>query len=227
MGAKIGTIDFNGGYVGGTAVDKLYCGSTLLWVLGDIPLTYIANGEDSTSGSTRDIVFNTGVQSSDTLKIEVKFRILNTVPTQVLLGCINRTENLYCQYLIREGMTSFQTYANQGNTASGLTTDDHTAVLFNENNHNKVILDGVESQSLGTIKQYPTDATIGLFGRYSTTSSDVKCYGGTRLYYVKIWDGETLIRDYVPVLHNQVPCFRDNVSGGYIYKRGSAEPYYE
>lgn len=45
-----------------------------------------------------------------------------------------------------------------------------------------------------------------------------------RLYYMKIWDNGSLVRDYIPVLdENNVACLYDKVSGTYYYNAGSGD----
>lgn len=48
------------------------------------------------------------------------------------------------------------------------------------------------------------------------------------LYYCKIWQGDTLVRDFVPVLDTEgVACLYDNVSKEYFYNSGSGEFSYQ
>lgn len=49
-------------------------------------------------------------------------------------------------------------------------------------------------------------------------------YGSGRLAYMKIWSGETLIRDYIPALDdNDRPCMYDTLSETAVYNSGSGE----
>ena len=60
----------------------------------------------------------------------------------------------------------------------------------------------------------PTSYKIYLFGR-SSTSGTLDDAGNSRIYKVKIWDGNLLIR-------NMVPCYRknDSVAGMYDLANG-------
>ena len=53
----------------------------------------------------------------------------------------------------------------------------------------------------------------------------------TRIYYMKIWRDNNLIRFYIPVLHwlngQYVPCFYDKVNDNYIYNLGTDTPTYK
>lgn len=49
-----------------------------------------------------------------------------------------------------------------------------------------------------------------------------------KLYYLKIWDGTTLIRDYIPVLDsNNIPCLYDRVNETFNYNEGTGTLEYE
>ena len=45
-----------------------------------------------------------------------------------------------------------------------------------------------------------------------------------KIFYAKIWDGDILVRDYIPVLDNNMrPCLYDKVSGKLFYNQGTGE----
>ena len=53
-------------------------------------------------------------------------------------------------------------------------------------------------------------------------------FGKFKLYYCKIWQGDTLVRDFVPVLDTEgKACLYDNVSKEYFYNSGSGEFSYQ
>lgn len=48
-----------------------------------------------------------------------------------------------------------------------------------------------------------------------------------KIYYVKIWDGDNLLRDYIPVLdENGTPAMYDRVSGQLFYNHGTGDFQY-
>lgn len=48
--------------------------------------------------------------------------------------------------------------------------------------------------------------------------------GGCRIYYAQIWDGDTLIRDFIPALDmNNIPCMYDKVEGKCYYNAGTGQ----
>ena len=60
---------------------------------------------------------------------------------------------------------------------------------------------------------------------------DYRCLADTRIYYMKIWRDNNLIRFYIPVLHyingQYTPCFYDKVNDTYIYNLGTDTPTYK
>ena len=48
------------------------------------------------------------------------------------------------------------------------------------------------------------------------------------LYYAKIYDKDTLVRDFVPVIDSSgIPCLYDKVEDKFYYNEGSGEFLYE
>ena len=48
-----------------------------------------------------------------------------------------------------------------------------------------------------------------------------------KVYYLKIWQDNTLIRNFIPVIDkNDVPCLYDEVSGELFYNAGSGNFLY-
>lgn len=71
------------------------------------------------------------------------------------------------------------------------------------------------STSVRTFNQ-TTQTMKVFFSGYGST------YSNGKLYYLKIYDGGTLLRDYIPVLDgNGVPCLYDKVSQTFYYNQGT------
>lgn len=69
-------------------------------------------------------------------------------------------------------------------------------------------------------------ANMLLFNRYKNGSLDIGWYEG-KIYYVKIWQDNVLIRDMIPCLdNNNVPCFYDRVNKQTYYNQGTGEFIY-
>lgn len=66
-----------------------------------------------------------------------------------------------------------------------------------------------------------------LYNRIKNGDLDTSWYQG-KIYYVQIWQGDTLIRDLVPCLDDQnVPCFYDKANGETYYNAGTGTFIYE
>ena len=47
---------------------------------------------------------------------------------------------------------------------------------------------------------------------------------GIKIYYFQIYDNDTLVRDFVPVLdYNGVPCMFDKVTETFFYNQGTGD----
>ena len=56
-----------------------------------------------------------------------------------------------------------------------------------------------------------------------------KWYGdkGIKFYYLKIYEGETLVKDFIPVLDtNNKPCMYEKIGKTFHYNTGEDEPTY-
>lgn len=58
--------------------------------------------------------------------------------------------------------------------------------------------------------------------RYQNEINPSSNYWYGKVYFVKIWDNNTLVRDFIPVLDfNNTPCMYDKVSGQFFYNQGT------
>ncbi len=86
-----------------------------------------------------------------------------------------------------------------------------------------VIINGTTYADLSSVSTtIVANYSVVLFGRRSNSSGSVAKLGQNRLYYCKVWDGDTLVRDFIPVLDmDDVPCMFDKVSGEFFYNQGT------
>lgn len=74
--------------------------------------------------------------------------------------------------------------------------------------------------------QYVITEPLYIFARRNVANDAPEniCYGGTRIYQVQVYSSlsyDDLVAYYQPVLHNGIPCFKEVISGNYIYNQGS------
>lgn len=86
-----------------------------------------------------------------------------------------------------------------------------------------VIINGTTYADLSSVSTtIVASYSVVLFGRRANSSGSVAKLGQNRLYYCKVWDGDTLVRDFIPVLDmDDVPCMFDKVSGEFFYNQGT------
>jgi hypothetical protein len=240
-------------YRGTTEISKVYHGTSLYYdkdVHPDIPLEYIANGPDELI--TVNVGFDTGIDVATyikNLKIEVKAAAYRTSGTNNICGAVRQNSwDGIAIYAFRNGEhtvssrlhTTVITYSDNftSNTPFVASTYYDTSDV-NPNNSSqyrgKLIVDGQTTASSGYITVNSRNFNIIICGQNSMTSTDGTIYlnnnqSGVKTYYAKIWNGNTLIRNYSPVLHyingQYVPSFYDSVNNNYIYNSGTDAPIY-
>lgn len=70
---------------------------------------------------------------------------------------------------------------------------------------------------------FTSSRTLNLFSLHRQNNY----YGGSKIYYVKIYDNDKLIRDFIPVLKNGTPAMYDKENGRYYYNSGTGTFIYE
>ena len=79
-----------------------------------------------------------------------------------------------------------------------------------------------KSTTTGNTYSISRTKTVGLFGspKYANANND-----RIKIYYVKIWEGDNLVRDIIPVLDsNNIPCFFDKVNTRFHYYEVNGQP---
>lgn len=63
--------------------------------------------------------------------------------------------------------------------------------------------------------------------RADELGSGIQQFSKCRIYNCKIWDSDSLIRDYIPVLDkSSAPCLYDKVEEKFYYNQGEGEFLY-
>ena len=194
-------------------IDYVYTGETRPEPVND-PITYIE--------STGTQYINTLIKSNiDSLKIDTVLSYSTYVQYGYFFGAwYNETSNTTRLIL---GSSNNDSGLCNINTKS---TDGSTTILagkLTKNTQHTIHIEKGRASVDGNSYVGPVDsgtyysANIYLFGR-NTTAAKI----GMRLYSFKIYDGDTLIRDFVPwKLSDGGGCLKDNVSGMYFYNSGT------
>lgn len=175
-----------------------------------------------------------GTQLIDTLitptisnKLEIDYQLLaNTTNTMAFGTRQSWTKNGFfaCADNNVIGNTWYLQFSNKFLKVGTTDTQRHTLIFALPSSTNSNYFDVIEDNNkIGTFI-YPSNFSgitpIYLFGAYDGDASGTNKYlcSAYKFYYCKIYDGENLVRDYIPVLdsHN-VPCLYDKVSGDFFY----------
>ena len=207
----IGNINASKVYLGGTEVGKIYLGSTQVWG-GSSPtpptpvLPYDAEIEYLERDSAAYI--DTGIEVKGTLQFEAKMKTV--VGSYGYFGGYlpNQSSSANRYYLLKNAATGKEDF---GYGAAGV--GSFTAVTAIRTMSYKGTTFMIDSSSYTVArKTFSFNKNFRIF----TVQDYGSAAAGTRVYYFKIWDGDTLVRDYIPVRVGQVGYLYDKV-GGRLY----------
>lgn len=219
---------------------RIVCTDGIIY-LTDVYPDYIANGDDSTSGGTRSVYFNTGVLPTSGMCLEVKSSNINFTHSanQVIIGATNASAAEHFEYFQGRNATYHICYMryNGHNVQSSSSTyaianSAVTSTMWMDSDYKIHLVTDYETLT-GTTNNSTTapDYPLYLFARdlAGTAHSATYCCGGAKIYYIKIYDeyGGTLLHHFVPVLtgKNKVG-FKDLVDETYIYNLGEDDITY-
>jgi hypothetical protein len=154
---------------------------------------------------------DTGFKPNNNSCYEIKYQ---TVPTQSYVGIMGAEHGW--------GSASFALWCKHAGFCNSTITNQtwygETPVIMK---FNKGILykDGVQVWSANGTFQCNYNAYLFGINRAGTLTEPVD---NLKIYYAKIWDNGTLVRDYIPVLDKSgVACLYDKVNKQFYYNAGS------
>ena len=176
--------------------------------------------------STGTQYIDTGVCLSNNHSVEISFQMTVTGQkrTGIFGGLCNAntvsSESDYGRYgmLTHYNNAYYEAGYGKTNVVQNVGTPNLNKCLFYQNK-NKLYMNGtlVKTFSAATFRM-GLSAYLGGFRYTSYTPSKAK------YYYAKFWDGDTLVRDLIPVLDwNMKPCMYDKVTGAKFYNEGTGE----
>ena len=212
----------------------------------DIDLEYLQADETPETFSRTTAYFNTGYYPDTSTNIEISYQntllYSSTVNSYTLIGCTHTAAAGYSfsgdHYIMAPAATSSTAYTfryrNNSNfsipTSTPIDTNKHVIRSSNNGLNQSVYYDNVLLAS-GTASSFKTfELPLNIFANNNNGNPSTYALKGTRIYYIKIWEGNTLKRHYVPVLHyysgQYTPCFYDKVAENYIYNLGTGTLIY-
>lgn len=162
-----------------------------------------ASGNYTSSRGYYGAMIDTNVVMSNTVSVEIKFKIPSATPGwSALLGAasLNNNNNFYIVRPWRDTskITIQQPVNDSANYGIACNENEHTITYYG--NDGKTVFDGT-SYSTGNKIADTEYKTLALFGTNNLTKYD-SCSSAT-IYYCKIWDNGNLVR-------NLIPCKRDS-----------------
>lgn len=216
MGAYIGNTEVGQMFLGSTEIGQAYLGSTKVWEKGGVQLPYDAEIEYlQTDGNA---YINTLLASGNDA-MEFKFRVTSFSSYGAIFGnYVAEASNVYRLILTNANNGTY--YANAGNKAGNALTV--TSININRDhvvsmNRTAITVDG-RSLSFANTQGAQNTTNYALFAR---NINGERINSGTRIYYFKITQGDTLVRDFIPVRVGQVGYMYDKVSGQLFANAGS------
>lgn len=174
--------------------------------------------------STGTQYINTGVLGGTNIGFEIKFqRTGSHSGWGHLVGAINADSSLMQIFGIKS-WSEFLSRKGTGDIQYGYYT-------FTQNVDYTVSLTGADLKINGaTVKMLPTssftmDCPLYIFAAdYNNVPNSI--LPSTRLYYAKIWDNGTLVRDFVPAIENNHAGLYDTVTGRLYSNAGTGDFLY-
>ena len=171
--------------------------------------------------------FDTGIKAASSLTVEGEWYVDRSTITDDyvifyqgensiniysfgLLTYNTRSSNNWC-WTIGSGREPFQN------------PPDHALKFHSKTTNKQCIINGVIEKTYSS-NNFISHRDIFIFGTSSSTRIKAqKGDDGTkRIYWMKIWDGQTLVRDFQPCLDaSSTPCLYDRISKQTFYNKGS------
>lgn len=175
--------------------------------------------------STGDQFINTGLYAQYATQIEMKVDRLECSTTSGLFGAWNDTTGYCIMAEVHQSKWSLFHENTSTNLMQHITASDGIKTLYinrtqmgirDESGILESFMDYSESGSFWSTSSY----TMYLFARNHNGSPENKC--AIRFYGCKIYNGTTLMRDFIPVLdYEGVPCLYDRVENKFYHRSGT------
>ncbi len=229
-------------YAGDTQIIKAYQGETTIYEKksGEITSLGVSNGQ----------YIDTGIVPSTIIKVEMKVKATpRTVPsakfdnmrfTQVLFGSRNGWKSSEYAFWFDYAGSDWQTQAGSGSIIYSIASTNNVNALPSYPAWGKDCIVGFEYGKFsltydGEYHEYPMRTSGGISSSVPTiwlfnlnSSENLTMWFNGDWYYTKIWDRDTLVRDFVPALdENDIPCMYDKVSETYFYNQGTGNFTYK
>lgn len=159
---------------------------------------------------------DTGIVPGINAKISIDFDVISAGSDDVICGVI--APNICIGYSTTRIFGAFKNGTGESTGADTTVVGRHSAEISNGN----FILDGT-SHSFSAISSYSTTRSIYLFaGSYSGVAGGVYGKVTAKVYACKIFDGDSLVRDYIPCKNPEGTVGLYDLIGGEFYTTPTA-----
>lgn len=167
--------------------------------------------------STGTQYIDTGVKASNTIKVEIKF-MYKKLNGFVYGGRTAGSSDAH-DFIINASGAVFPQFAGQQSAVTSTYNKVGVEYTLIHSQDGAYINDNrIKNYSSATFK---SPYSIFLFGLNQNDKLESRTFVG-KLYYCKIYDENTLVRDFVPALDgNGVACLYDQVENKYYYNAGT------
>ena len=219
-------------FLGDKAISKAYLGDKLVFQSKNYTeVEYLeTTAQQTNSANTNDAAWiDTGIIPNNNTSMECRMQFTT------LISSSQGTEAL-------NGATSggrfawgFANVSPRTNFYMGLGAQNLNTTVARDTNVHTFKIDAVNQtwaidNSTGTfssVGSFTGTNSIYLFARHSGSNTYANKPVNAKIWYCKIWDGDTLIRDFIPVLDkDNVPCMYDKVEDKFYYNAGTGEFLY-
>ena len=167
--------------------------------------------------STGTQYINTGYKPNQNVGIEIDFTMLSMSGNYVSpfgAGSANTNRFSANNY---SGFTGGEFYTGSTGHAAYMEANVREQITYK----NKVFSDS-KGHTYTTTNTFTCTESLALFG--CGTSTGAQWLSQTRIYSCKLYDGDTLIRDFIPVLdENNKACLYEKLSHEFYYNKGTGE----
>lgn len=161
---------------------------------------------------------DTGFKPNQDTRVVIDYEILDTNTAEAHISSARTSGSTPLWTLYSTSALKLVTRYGTG-AIQTLTSPTGAGRYLFDKNKNILSIDGIQVNEVA-YETFSVTSTLTIFARNDGTA--VNAYNKGRLYSYKLYDNDTLIRDYIPKADAQgTPALFDKVSGTYYYNQGT------
>ncbi|MBR3510881.1 MAG: hypothetical protein IKN73_02360 [Alphaproteobacteria bacterium] len=178
-----------------------------------IPIEYIQGDKQA--------YIDTGVVLNNNSSIEARFQFPNVEGATTGNFICGSRASYDSKAFVLVGFSGGSAWASNYNNSPELFGVSDTLIHVMKREKEKVYFDGINVIT-SVNKTFTTPGTCFIFS--ANQNGQPYLTSNIKLWYVKIWDNDIIVRDMIPVLDgNGVPCMFDKVEAKFYYNQGTGQ----